>query len=62
MGSDIETEPCTYEVWAGTLETPPEYCDEDREPDSEYCKPHGEKVARMEALADATIEDEDGDQ
>lgn len=43
---------CIYET-GGTYETPPERCDLDVKPGSEYCAIHSERIAKLEALVQA---------
>lgn len=47
---DDEPVLCTFESRPGTLETPPEYCDEEVAETDEYCSTHRQLVADMEAL------------
>lgn len=46
---------CTFESRPGTLETPPEYCDEEIPKTEEYCPTHRQLVADLEALEELEL-------
>jgi hypothetical protein len=42
-GKSADDEPCSFMTWIGSMIDPPEYCDEDRKPGTEYCGAHQEE-------------------
>lgn len=42
-----EPESCCWQVWVGSLETPPEFCGLDAEPGGDYCPRHRERAEAM---------------
>jgi hypothetical protein len=47
---DAEPELCPWEVYIGSLETPPEPCDLEVEPGDEYCPKHQKTARALEEL------------
>jgi hypothetical protein len=45
---------CSYEVYPGNLETPPEHCDKEAD-GGDYCPEHARKIAELEALVEKTL-------
>lgn len=54
---EVNVRSCTHQT-GGSYHSPPEYCDEVAERDSDYCTTHKKTVAALEALAEKTAASE----